>query len=88
MVRKTPRFQAKATILKLMNSLFLGVWQWSESDNSPVYTNWREGEPNNGDHEGEDCALKYYGSEHTWWDKACGLKRFDGHPSYALCQAA
>ena len=71
-----------------MNSLFLGVWQWSESDNSPVYTNWREGEPNNGDHEGEDCALKYYGSEHTWWDKACGLKRFDGHPSYALCQAA
>ena len=61
-----------------------GTWNWSESDTTPVYTNWDYNEPNNlaGN---EDCVRKSYKSS-KWLDWNCEANIANDYKIHALCQ--
>jgi hypothetical protein len=47
------------------------TWVWITGDPF-VYTNWRSGEPNDGNGAGEDCMVLEVDNGGTWDDRSCG----------------
>ncbi|XP_062617681.1 perlucin-like [Saccostrea cucullata] len=47
-----------------------GVWVWTSSQNTPTYTNWPPGQPDNNAGE-EDCAHLYAAFGFQWNDYPC-----------------
>ena len=64
-----------------------GTFRWVESHQTPSYTNWESGEPNN--HDGnEDCAAKVWQTFHVggWVDLSCDINANEIDEILALCQ--
>ena len=67
--------------------MYSGNFIWAESLEKPVYTNWRNGEPNNGvGHvpDPEDCTTKI--AFNGWGDYNCDWDTYHGKHFYALCE--
>ena len=61
----------------------LGHFLWSESLEEPIYTNWRNTEPNNAGGN-EDCTVK--DTQNGWGDYNCDWDNYGGRNFHALCE--
>eukprot|EP00091_Calanus_sinicus_P007065 TRINITY_DN1794_c0_g1_i6.p1 TRINITY_DN1794_c0_g1~~TRINITY_DN1794_c0_g1_i6.p1 ORF type:complete len:149 (-),score=9.90 TRINITY_DN1794_c0_g1_i6:9-455(-) len=59
-----------------------GTWRWAESHQTPTWTNWSSGNPDNG-HGNEDCVYMWSKTEHKWNDDGCNDRQAHG-----LCETA
>lgn len=73
-----------ASILAGVNDVWLGgtdqmvegTWVWITGESMLLYDNWRDGEPNNGGTNGEDCMIMELDNGGTWDDRNCGNQMY------------
>ncbi|XP_052761747.1 perlucin-like protein [Mya arenaria] len=55
----------------LTDSIIEGEWKWIPRDNSPSFTNWAGGQPENHSSRDQDCAVVHSSYHYTWHDDSC-----------------
>ena len=71
----------------MMNLFQEGSWAWIRTGEPIEFSAWRQGQPDNGGNDEENCLHIIFKWEYTWNDFSCiNVLDYQGIPNKPICQ--